>query len=222
MPAAYDGRAAGDLAREPRMPEQHHQLGTGSQAPERGKRAGAEIGASLPRTRFGIHQDDTLHVARGTSHDGHPVLAQRLVEDVAGADRVRAPHVVVDDLHCQRRPEARGLAPQQVCGAIRQPVRERAMHRDIGQPLVGARRPGRDGGFVARQRLVRAGRWMSDPIARSSAAITLRTSSTYKSASHPAATAVTVAAGTGCAALAPAMIRASVTTSPAKLSGSRR
>ena len=32
------------------------------------------------------------------------------------------------------------------------------MHRDIGQPLVGARRPGRDGGFVARQRLVRAGR----------------------------------------------------------------
>jgi len=52
--------------------------------------------------------------------------------------------------------------------------------------------------------------------------MTPRKSSGYRSTSHPAATATTVAAGTGWAALAPAMISASVTTSPAKLSVPRR
>src|SRR5207244_2983734 len=44
----------------------------------------------------------------------------------------------------------------------------------------------------------------------------------YESASRPAATAPTVATGTGCAARAPAMISASVTTRPPKWSVSRR
>ena len=52
--------------------------------------------------------------------------------------------------------------------------------------------------------------------------MTPRNSSGYKSASHPAATALTVADGTGWAALAPAMISASVTTSPAKFNVPRR
>src|SRR5207237_377601 len=63
---------------------------------------------------------------------------------------------------------------------------------------------------------------ISAPTARSSAATTLVKFSGYKSASHPAATAPTVATGTGCAARAPAMISASVTTRPPKLSVSRR
>ena len=63
---------------------------------------------------------------------------------------------------------------------------------------------------------------ISFPTAASSARMTPCQSLGYSSASQPAATAATVAGASDCAAVAPAMISASVITSPPKFSGSRR
>ena len=74
MPAQQDRGRAGDLRRETRVSEQHHELRPRDQTAQGRARARAEIGPALPRAGLGVQQDNALQVPGCTLHEGDPRL----------------------------------------------------------------------------------------------------------------------------------------------------